>query len=290
MQGPGPLTSSQVQIALKPLLGGEMKVYCTSDPALQLAKIQVAATNSGVYIDGAPFGYAVQALQAQANGYPMDLVVVLETPLTDVSSVAITVFGSDQNNLTQSGVAYIEVPNYSTNADNFFPPGWAADVVPTVAANQWTNFTNFAIACTAAAVGAQFSIYAMPNMSRYRLIGYTMQKGFTTRAQMPTAISGGLDEGAVIKPGVIPVGTMHVGQKWVSLAEGMARFDGSDVTVRVDCVKEQKVTDQRIFFTGAALNIAPSAGELAAVGEQQATIMYQKLLAIVAMGPGEPAE
>jgi hypothetical protein len=298
MQGPTALTLAQVQIAVKPVLGGEMRVYVTRDQSLQLASFTVAAANSGVQDVGSPYSYNNLSLSSQVNGYPMDLVVVAENLVQDAGPILITISGTDQNNAAQTGVAVLEAPAYAGVSDNIFEAGWMADVVPTVATSQWLSFLNFSINCTAAAVGSKFSIWAMPNVNagaygqtNYRLIGATQEKSVTTNAQQPLAISAGLQEGAYIKGGVIPVAMLRVKARWISLGDGILRFDGaSNLTVRVDIQKEQKVIDQRLFFMNATLNSALAAGELASVGDYDASIMAAKFGVIVAQQVGSPAE
>jgi hypothetical protein len=298
MQGPAALSLTQVQVAVKPVLGGEMRVYVTGDQALQLASFTVPSANSGVQDVGSPYAFNCSALTSLINGYPMDLVVVAENLVQDTAPISITVYGKDQNGAAQTGVAIFEPPAYAGVIDNIFEAGWMADVVPTVPTSQWTVYSAFSIACTTAAAGAHFSIWAMPNVTanasgptNYRLIGATQEKSVTTNSQQPLAISAGLSEGYFIKPGVIPVAGMRVKARWVSLGDGILRFDGaSNLTIRVDVQKEQKVIDQRIFFMNAALNSAMTAGELASVGDYDAVIIAAKFGVIVAQQVGSPAE
>ena len=290
MQGPTPLTAAQVQIAVKPALGGEMKVYVTQDQALELMQINILAANSGVNDYGSPYPFNNTALAAKVYGYAMDLIVVAENVISDSAPIIITIAGLDQNGAAQTGIAVLETPAFATVTDQIFETGWSADVIPTVATNQWTAVLSVSISCTSAAAYGKFSVWAMPNQSRYTLVGNTQEKSIRTRSPEPLAISAGLDEGAYVKPGPKPIGTMNVRQRWVSFGDGLARFDGANVTVRVDVVKEQKVVDQKIYALGGTLNVVPSAGELAAVGEFAATILYTDLAIMCATQTGvQPA-
>lgn len=299
MQGPAALTSAQVQIAVKPALGGEMRVYVTRDPALELANIQIVAANSGINQAGSPYAYNQTALTNEANGYPMDLVVIAENTLVDTGTISVLVTGLDQNGVVQSGLAIFETPAYASVTDQIFETGWAADVVPlnptpqaAGAANgaQWSAYLSFQVTCTSLAQYGGFSIWAMPNLSRYTLIGATQEKSMMTRAQRPTAISAGLDEGAWIKPGVKPVGEARVRCRWISLGDAFARFDGANITMRIDVVKEQKIVDQRFFGMGGTMSVTTSAGELASVGEFDASLMYSELAIMIAQQVGSPSE
>lgn len=283
MQGPNALTAAQLQIAQNPALGGEMKVYVTQDAALQLASITIQAVNSGVPDVGSSFAYNNTVLGETAG---LDLLVLAENLLGDSGPITVTVHGLDQNGAAQVGTAVFQTPAYSTVTDNIFQTGWAVDVAPTAPGNQWTKFLSFSVQATGAAQYGKFSIWAMPNTSRYSLIGATQEKSFTTPSQEPVAISAGLNAGAFVKPGMIPVGEAGVTQRWVSFSEGMARFDGGRVTARIDVEKEQKIIDQRLYLIGATLNITPSAGEGASSGEIRGRIMYKKLAIMIPQATG----
>jgi hypothetical protein len=280
MQGANTSTLAEVQIGNNMALDGDW-VYVTTDRALRLANIQIVAENRGLNNDSLPGQAAKLRL---VNGYPIDLLVTADDLVQDSGPITITVKGLDQNSSPQTGTALFETPAYAGVADQILKSGWAADVVPTVPTSQWTAFNGFSISCAAAARGAKFSIWGMPNLSdhspsNYQLIGTTNERSIKKPRQASMLISDGMNQAAFDKPGM-----KHPGEMRVKLRhDAMGRFNLASVTVRVDMVKEQKIVTKRLYVLDGTM-IEKSAGAF------DATIMFNELAIMFAQSVGSPME
>ena len=255
-----------------------MMVYVTRDQAEELAHIQIGAANSRVNNPGSPHGDNQPTVTLKIKGYPKDLVAVAKNTITDSGPITLTIFGLDENGGAQTGVAVFENPVYAAVNEQIFEKGWAADVVPKLATLQWKAYTGYSIQCTNAAAKGNFSIWAMPNESRYTLIGTTQENCIIMPSQRLTAISAGMEEGAYVKPGM-----NHDGEMRVKLhRDMMGRFDWANVTVRVDLVEEQKIIAQKLYAMGG--KFVPSAGAF------DATIMFTDLAIMFAQQAASPVE
>lgn len=280
MQGPPAITTGQVAIARVPELGGEVAVFLTLDPAIEMGNYQIVAANSGLWTPDP----IANTLLAAAPGGAQDIILMVDTSVNDTGPIVFTVAGLDANGAPLSGPATVKTPSYAQDQLSLFQPGWAADVV-VAAGSQFSKILSVSVAATAQTQYARARLFAMPNINRYQLMGYVMEKDITTRAQEPIAIPQDLDGSKDIKGGMIPAGGVRLTSRFVGAEEGLARFDGARCTVRMDINKERSVLTGRMFALGGWYKHGIRAGDGAAVAEADGQILCKAIAMIPAQGP-----
>jgi hypothetical protein len=245
---PSVVAAADYGIARRPSFGGEMKVYLSSDEAVEIGEISMTATNSGTY-EGDTVNEAVLA----AN--PSDLVLVVSPEVKSDTPIVVTVTGTDQFDVSRTFVGTIIPPAWVPNQTYDFPEGYAVDLVPSVVGKKVKTITDVSV--SGGDRGSKMKIVKLPSLDTFTIVGCTTDKEFTTKTRPPKPIACGLDGSEHVKFGRSEPGSLNVTQKYVSYADGLGRFAGRRCTAMAVVEKEEAVITERHFFGNFVPKVMP---------------------------------
>lgn len=244
MQRPSDIATANFGIALKPLLGREKKLKISTTPAIEVAGLEVTAVNA---LTATASNAGVAALAAR----PSEVLIKLEEELKAGAAVTIGVAGLDQDDNYLSGVARFAPPSYAQESDYVFPAGTAREVQIT-SGRKFKSISTYAPTADTLAVGAKFSVFGMPPLTDYVLVGCRVQLDYTPEVREPVSIACGGDDNAFTKPGQKPRRDVSITAKLPSLSDGLARYNGlSDLVLLAVSEKQDKITTDHEFLIGA---------------------------------------
>ena len=277
--GPTTLASADWPVAQKPTFGGEMDVYLTRDPAIEIGKYAVKATNSGVYTAD-PVNTPLTG-----SGSASELIAVVDTSAGmygGASNIVLTVTGTDQTDAALTGTATFAVPAWVKNTQRVFCLGFATDVVPATAGKKFKTVTGVTSTNATDAKNSAIALFSVQSYDNFVQVGCTTTKEFTTKARVTRPVACGMDASAFAKPGRSDPGELNITSKAVTYGDGLAKFNGINCTAMLKVVKEGQIETDRWFFIGYRPTVRPNFGD----GEDEATFQgtgfYEDLAVLVA--------
>lgn len=244
MQRPTTLAPADYAVALKPLLGREKKFKISTAPAYELAGLKIDGVNSLTAIIST-------AMAAALLARPSEVLIKCEEELRDEASLIIGVVGTDALGAVLSGTCTFAPPAYAQDAANIFPAGSAREVV-VASGKKFKTITAFVpTQLGLAALGGKFSVFGMPDLSTYTLVGCRVSLDYTAEHREPVAIACGGDDSAFVKPGQKPKRDVSITVKLPSLSDGLARYNGiSNLCGLAVSDKEDKLVTDHEFLIG----------------------------------------
>lgn len=254
---PNPIAPANYNIALAPTKGAEKKFAISPLPSFALGELVVTGQNACTYSPSI-------ADNIQLATRPSNLVAILRTPVNNTNPIALIVNGQDQTLPTPaplSGVANFVPPVYADNQNNYFPEGWAQDVVSSDNTKLFSKVTSVGIQCDATAFGARVRLFGMPDPSTFVTMGYRVKLDYDPGVREPSPTRDGADASANVKPGDRPVKTFSISGKVPSMAGGFARINGQRVTALAYEDKEDVIITANEYFLGLIATFKTSAPE-----------------------------
>ena len=288
MLRPPTVAAGNYPIATKPLLGYEQQLYVTTQPYTDLGLLQVLAVNSGTYT-------ANTADNTRLATVPQELLLIAETGVLGDSALTVQVVGTDALGAALSGVATFTPPGYAQDQGFDLHQHRAVEVIPWQAGvvadgSKFKTITAVTpLAASAAYTNAKFRLVGMPSVLAYAgvpspfvKIGTKTSLEFEEKIQEPVAIQDGVDAGAYIKPGIIPVGTLSISTKDPVSADGLRRYNGLALTGLIKEVKQDLLATQYVFLGGLIITVKPKGGEGQEAVSLDASAMYQRVGCVLA--------
>ena len=247
MQRPPTISSADYSVALKPLLGREKKLKISTSPAYELAALQIDGLNS--------LNPAVSvAMAAALVARPSEVLLKCEEELRSAASLIIGVVGTDQNDAALSGTCTFAPPAYAQDTNNIFPAGSSREVVVASGKKFKTITAYVPTQLGALALGGKFSVFGMPDLSTYNLVGCRVTLDYTPEVREPMHVACGGDDSAYVKPGQKPKRDVSVTVKLPTLSDGLARYNGlSNLVGLAVSDKEDKLVTDHEFLIGLIL-------------------------------------
>ena len=282
MLRPPTIAVSNYPIATKPLLGFEQQLYVSVQPFTNLGYLFVTAVNSGTYT-------ASPADNALLGTVPQELLLIAETTgVIGDSPLVVQVVGTDANNNPLSGVATFAPPGYALDQGYDVHQHRAVEVIPwqggaTADGSKFKTIVSVTpLAATASFQFSKWRLAGVPSLSSYIKIGTKMKLDQDLKIQTPVAIQDGEDQGAYIKPGEIPIGTLSISSKDPVSSDGLRRYNGTPVTGLVKDIKQDRITTMHTFLCGLIMTSKPSGSEGQEAVTLEASAMYQAIGCVLA--------
>ena len=193
------------------------------------------------------------------NGTGVDLQLVTEDRLTSGVACVVTLAVVDSALATVTAVATFTPPARATNQSFNFGRGYAVDFVVggTGLIKSITSLTSI----VGGSRGCDFTIYQLPELASYTLVGCTTEKKWNTKSRQAIGVDCGMEADAFIKRGKTKKGELTVDSKFGSMGDGLARFDGAKTTALLVGIKDGVVTEQNLVFTHYTPSVDMSAPE-----------------------------
>jgi hypothetical protein len=258
MQRPTDISTANLAIALKPLFGREKKLKLSLQPAIEMANLTVDGLNHlNTSLSNAG------AIQLLAR--PSEVLIKLDEEVRANAAMIIGVVGTDQDGAYLSGSARFSNPTYAQEQGYGFPAGTGREVVVTDGRKFKTIVNIIPTALDTGALGAKFSVFGMPDMSTYVLVGCRVNLNYTPENREPTSIACGGGDPAYVKPGQKPKREVSVTVKLPTLSDGLKRYNGmSNLVALAVSDKEDRVITDHEFLIGmqiAGKHTDPEASE-----------------------------
>lgn len=241
---------------------------------MDLGSIEINGLNSGTWT-----GNVADA--ALLFSKPSGLLAVLDTDVNTTGSIVVTVIGTDAANAALTGVGTFTPPAYSGETGYIFPKAWGVEIIAT-APGVFKTITSITIAAPATAKNARVSIFGLPALSTYRLVGCKVQLNYAPRVPMPHSIPCGRDETAFAVLGMIPEGKMTITAKIINESEGLSRYNGIRVTGLIKRKADDKVTTAHNFFLGLTITSKKNVGEAIDPATLEGEGLYEDMASVLA--------
>ncbi|MDE2101798.1 MAG: hypothetical protein KGL39_31415 [Patescibacteria group bacterium] len=259
---PAAIAQSDIQAAVNPYLGGEFQVFLSDTPAIELAQIAMTSSGNG----SAASTYCSYTAKAGVSivgvgGTGADLQMVAEERLTSAVNCVVTLNVTDDLGATTTATATFAPPSRASNQGSNFGKGYAVDLqVQTGATRKIASITGVA-SIVGGSRGAKFSIYQLPELASYILVGATTEKKFNTKSRGAVGIDIGMLADAAIKLGKTKKGELTIDSKFGSMSDGLNRFDGARCTALLVGLKDEVLTEQNLVFTSYIPSVEVTAPE-----------------------------
>ncbi|MDE2105594.1 MAG: hypothetical protein KGL39_50675 [Patescibacteria group bacterium] len=256
---PAAVANSDIQLATDPYLGGEFQVFLSDTPVIRLGDISMTTSGNG----GAVATYASYTAKAGATivGAGADLQIVSEDRLTSAVNCIVTLNVVDDLGATTTATGTFAPPTRASNQGSNFGRGYAVDLqVASGVARKIASITGLA-SIVGGSRGCKFSIYQLPELATYVLVGATTEKNFNTKSRAAVGIDIGMEGDAAVKRGKTKKGELTIDTKFGSMADGLARFDGARCTALLVGMKDEVLTEQNLVFANFIPSVEVTAPE-----------------------------
>jgi len=246
---PAAIAVDKYPVAGKPQFGGEVKIYLSRKPMYELGTLEITAVNSGVWT---PNAIADAILEAT----PAHLVAVVENELDGgATDVEISVTGTDEADAALTGTVTFEPIAWHADQTRYWGISKGAPVEEP-GDDEFKTITNVTVTTAAAtAITARITIFAVPAQNTFTLVGCTEQLDFDTKSNPAKEIPCGMDGSAFSKAGRSSPARLTINSKAIDYGDGLAKYDGADVTVMAKVVKQQTLETGRVYFAGYHLKV-----------------------------------
>lgn len=252
MLRPTDIASSNYTLVNKPVQGRAKRLKIQTDPAFELAALQITAANTLSVTASVP------ANAALADD-PREVLLKLEEELRAESAVVIGVLGTDQNDAVLSGTVTFAPPDYAQEQRYVFPAGSAREAVVASGKKFKTISAYVPTTIPATAVGGKFSSFGMPDMDGYVLIGCRTQLDYPGEYRDPMAVACGGDDSAYVLPGQKPRRDVTINVNELSMSDGPSRYNGmSNLVLLAETDREDKLVTDREFLIGVTVSFKRS--------------------------------
>jgi len=238
--------NGDIAIALAHYLGGEFVVYLTDTAATRLGDIAMTAAGSGN--GSGTYTARAGATILGVGGTGADLQMVAEQHLISAVQTVVTLSVTDDLGATTTATATFAPPARATNQSFNFPRGYAVDIQVASGATRKIAAILGLTSIVGGSRGLTFSIYQLPEMSSYTLVGASTEKKFTTKSRQAIGIDVGMEADAEVKLGKTGKGDLTIDTKFGSMSEGLNRFDGARTTALLIGMKDGVLTEQNMVF------------------------------------------
>ena len=279
---PSALTSAVLPVIQAPALGGEIKVYASHIHALRLGSLYTDAGGTGRYDRN-------EAVAIAATGRDIQAVAMTKlTPTASGSNIVVTIKGTDTSDGALTGAATFGPPSWAADAANYFPRNTAYDFITAASAKfktlsaQQTGLvlpTDWAL--TNLAANCKIDLYLLPEEAEYVELGWIDGLDFASKDPETVWIDDRMIAGAASKGGRTNRPELSGKFKFVSCADGISRFRGQKMTLRVDILKEETCVTDRLIFTEFNFSTKLSFPEGSGVVTVDATGGFQEYLAFI---------
>lgn len=151
-----------------------------------------------------------------------------------------------------TAVAALAIPSYVADQSNTFPIGQAADFVGQGVGNSLRLVTAIDDINTSANLPANsvFSVLGSLPAENFVQLGYkrSVNGPYSTPAYVP--IADRYNPSAAVKKGRSEQSSLELAMVNISSMGGLTRYNGQQVAVVVDIIKDNVVTTERIVYTG----------------------------------------
>lgn len=270
MQRPTEISTANLPIALKPLLGKEKKLKLCLKPAIEMVAISCDAANSLT-------STISNAGAIQLAARPSELVIKLEEEMRANAAVQIGVIGTDASDAVISGSVRLSNPTYAQEQGYGFPAGTAREILVGGASKKFKTITTIVpTAVDSGAIGAKFSIFGMPDHADYVLVGCRVSLNYTPENRQPLSIACGGDDSAYVKSGQKPVREVSVTVKEPTLSDGLKRYNGmSNLVALLVSDKEDRVVSDYEYLIGLQISGRHTDPEASEPSTLEATGQYE---------------
>lgn len=244
MYQPTTLPTTKYAIARRPLLGGEHVLYISSGAAIEVGRFSITAADTGTWTANA------DAVIPTGGAHLVAMVYNNTGVKGGAEDIVLTIAGKNASDEVISAVATFAVPGYARITERLFPVSMAVDAV--VAADvKVAQVTGVTVACAADAVGAILVIYAMPDMSTFSEVAGKSELRIPGKETRPLSIPDKMEGTAWQKPGRSPVAEFSGTLRAINSVDGLGKYKGAEVILRLDSFKEQSAITERTFLLGA---------------------------------------
>ena len=246
--GPSTIAAAKFPVAQKPQYGGEAQVFLSRLPMVEIGTFEVLGLNSGTFTADA----INDAILADR---PCHLVAMVENELDgDGANVVLTVNGTDNTDSVIAATATFKPVDWHKDQTRYWGIS-KGTAVEQASDKLFKTVTSVTASVAALAVGSKITLFAVPVQSSFTLVGCTEQADFSTKSNPAKEIPCGMDGSAFSKPGRSEPGKVSINSKASDFGDGLAKYDGADVTVMIKVVKQKTVETGRLYFAGYHLKV-----------------------------------
>lgn len=195
-------------------------------------------------------------------------VTVVSATVVTLDGVTITTAGTVSavtHAHTGTASATFEAPAYADDATGALPQGWGVDLVPDEAyyntlATGFRSITSLA-GITGGSKGAKFSVLALPDADDY----YEIRAAVDKNPVYPTASGVSIPERYNASQWVVkgrgenPM--LDLSSRSATFANGLARYNGHLVTVKIETLHDDELLVQRQIFGHCTLTLDAKGGD-----------------------------
>lgn len=249
------LTGSLAVLAGKPEIQVEATIRVSPVEVVQLGTIVVDAAGLGTWVP-------LTGASIPAEGYDLHLRAddgAFGVPIAPTVTLNVNLFGA----VAGTATAVLEIPTWVADQSKNFPVGRSSDFVPQGAGNAAKTVLSIV---TLGPIGglpasSEWSIWGSPPASNFVKIGY--KRNATAPYQTPAAvnIADGYNPVGASKRGRPEVGEATFDFAHISSMSGMARYNGTRVTVWEAIVKDKAAWTENVVFTGFRGQASPTRGD-----------------------------
>lgn len=242
---PATITNAERAVARKTILGGEKKLYVTQVQAERVGDVQLLADGSGTFTAD-----PVTVLPAAGA----DLVVKVDGFLSsiDTDPVVLTLVGTADDDSLLSGTATFNPPGWVQVQSKHFGEGVSMDVTTNQVGRKWKTLTAV-VPSANAKKGTRAKILRLPDTNDWQLIGkvesLTPNVGISPGISVPDGLIGT----AEVLRGRSEESTFTVTTLNASSQDGLQRFAGNEMCLRLDIEKAGKLVTERHVLTNAIM-------------------------------------
>ena len=189
---------------------------------------------------------------------PSHVVAMVETELDGGSAdVVLTVNGTDSTDTVIAGASTFGVIDWHKDQTRYFAISKSRPVEQATD-KKFKTITSVTSVNGTAGIRAKITLFAVPDQSTFTQVACTADFDFDTKANPAKPIACGLDGSAFQKAGRSEPSSVRLSAKAFDFEDGLAKYDGANVTLMAKCVKEKRVETGRVYAAGLRYKIKPT--------------------------------
>lgn len=247
------LSAAAILIAENPEIGLESNVFMSASEVIKLGTIKTDAAGAITWIPrpGASFGAG------------LDIHVSLKTAIVAAAAPVITLTATVAVTGASTVAGTLAVPSWAANQNQFYPEGYALDLIPTGVGDTARLVTAIAGVTSLANVpnNSELTVWGSPAASNFVEVGWkkTVDGAYATPGTV--SIANKYNPSAAIKKGRPEVTELKMDFNHISSMDGISRYTGLRTSVLVKIIKDDAVTTEHILYLGYRPNASPTRGE-----------------------------
>lgn len=247
------LSAAAALIAQNPEIGLESNVFMSANEVVKLGTIKTDAAGAITWTPRPGASY----------GTGLDVHVSLKTAIVAASAPVITLTATIATVGAGTVAGTLAIPAWAANQNQFYPEGYALDLIPQGTGNDAQLITAIAGVTSLAniPVNSELVVWGSPLASNFVEIGWkkTVDGSYATPGTV--SIANKYNPSAAIKKGRHDVTELKMDFNHISSMDGVARYTGLRTTALVKIIKDDAVTTEHIVYIGYRPNASPTRGE-----------------------------